>query len=236
MEIHIGSASLDVADDELAALEALLSGDERARAAAYRSALDGRRFVAGRGLLRQAVARHCGGAPAAVGFVGERHTKPRLVLVEGRHRWQFSFTRSDRRAMWVLSENREVGIDIERVAEIPHLDAVAKTAFSPREHASWLAMPENDRLQAFYDLWTRKEALGKAEGHGMTPGLHEVEAPVTPIPTGSVHPFGRWLLSRLEPGPGYVGHVMVQSLAGDPSWHGVSDEPEGVGSVRRTFR
>ncbi len=236
MHVHLWTMSSDVTDEELSGLDALLSDEERRRAMSYRSMLDRRRFVAGRGLLRRALAHHCGVAAGELQIVGDRHTKPRLVLPAGRHPWRFSFTRSGALTMCVVAEAREVGIDIEQVTAIPQLGDVAQTALSPSEHAYWRSFPARQRQRVFHDLWTRKEALGKAEGHGMTPGLHEVEVPALSVPLGGVHCFGRWTLTRVEPGPDHVGNLVVETVAGDAPFAEVTDTRESAGRKCRTFR
>jgi 4'-phosphopantetheinyl transferase len=60
-----------------------------------------------------------------------------------------------------------VGVDVEelRAAEVEDLAGVA---FSTAEQASFSAVPAADRRGAFFTYWSRKEAVLKATGKGMS--------------------------------------------------------------------
>jgi len=60
----------------------------------------------------------------------------------------------------------DVGVDIERVRPLAHVDEVARHVFHPRELA-WLD-EQPGRMPAFFRLWTLKEALLKAAGTGFS--------------------------------------------------------------------
>ncbi|MFF0274154.1 4'-phosphopantetheinyl transferase family protein [Streptomyces sp. NPDC094447] len=62
-----------------------------------------------------------------------------------------------------------VGVDIETVRPLPAL-AMARRWLAPAD-ADWVGrLPAADRVPAFYWLWTQKEAVGKARGHGLARG------------------------------------------------------------------
>jgi 4'-phosphopantetheinyl transferase len=58
------------------------------------------------------------------------------------------------------------GVDVEQVNLID-LD-VTKLVFSPRERETLFSLPEGERLNHFYQLWTLKESLIKAVGKGFS--------------------------------------------------------------------
>jgi 4'-phosphopantetheinyl transferase len=68
---------------------------------------------------------------------------------------------------WVgcIVGNVSVGIDIEHVHPIEL--SLAKSCFSTREYLELLTLPEKDRLDYFYELWTLKESYIKAVGKGL---------------------------------------------------------------------
>ncbi|MFD4529433.1 4'-phosphopantetheinyl transferase family protein [Streptomyces sp. NPDC058470] len=68
-----------------------------------------------------------------------------------------------------LSPHAPVGVDVETVRPLPAL-RMARRWFAPAD-ADWLAgLPRPERVRAFYWLWTQKEAVGKARGHGLAAG------------------------------------------------------------------
>lgn len=76
--VDVWHAGLDVDERTVAQFAMLLSEDERARAGSYRFAVDRRRYIARRGLLRVLLGRHpqCGRADAPI--VCDGFGKPRL--------------------------------------------------------------------------------------------------------------------------------------------------------------
>ena len=87
--------------------------------------------------------------------------------------------------MLAVATGREVGIDVERLDPSARVAAIAQRVFAAAEVRDLRALPEEQQVEAFYRLWTRKEASGKARGVGLTasdedPGrwsLHDLPAP-----------------------------------------------------------
>ncbi|HEX9966624.1 MAG TPA: hypothetical protein VGB06_01630 [Solirubrobacterales bacterium] len=116
---------------------------ERARAARILPPPRRLRWVASRWSLRDVLAGYLGEEPAAVELVFGRHGKPRLA---GESPLRFSLSHSGGLALIAVATEREVGVDLERVGRRPS------------------ARP---RPRAYYEEWTRREALGKCFGGGL---------------------------------------------------------------------
>jgi len=56
---------------------------------------------------------------------------------------------------------------VECVRPIKNADELVARFFSPRENDLFQKVPEADKPVAFFNLWTRKEALLKAFGVGL---------------------------------------------------------------------
>ncbi|MFF9088269.1 4'-phosphopantetheinyl transferase family protein [Streptomyces sp. NPDC014991] len=84
-----------------------------------------------------------------------------------------------------------LGVDIEIVRPLP-ATALARRWLGDTS-ADWIAaLPRHERDEAFLTLWTRKEAIGKARGHGLRGGgLTRPVAVPADWPTG--RPAGRRL-------------------------------------------
>jgi 4'-phosphopantetheinyl transferase len=167
-DVHVWIVGLDEAPAGPAAAMTL-DADERRRAAALRSATLRRRFVAARAARRDILGRCLAVPPESIRFGLGAGGKPH---VEGAgHRVQFSASLSDALALVAVAYGIRVGVDLERVRRLDDVDAVSRRAFSSAELRQWLSQPPGDRLQAFYRVWTRKEAYLKGTGDGIAGDL-----------------------------------------------------------------
>ncbi len=95
---------------------------------------------------------------------------------------------------------------------------IARRVCAPGELATLCGLPPADHLEAFYTCWTRKEALIKAEGSGMTASLDRFEVsldPDQPARVLQVHgdreAAAEWAVRDLDLGPGYAGALAVHA-------------------------
>ncbi|MEW1750590.1 4'-phosphopantetheinyl transferase family protein [Streptomyces angustmyceticus] len=91
-----------------------------------------------------------------------------------------------------LSRHRPVGVDIETIRPIA-AGPLARRWFDAA-CADWVARsPRNDGVRAFLWLWTQKEAIGKARGHGLAAGglTQPLALPADTLtgPTGRLRPL-----------------------------------------------
>ncbi len=129
-----------------------------------------RQFVAGRVLLRMALAPLLR-VPAQQVLLEERNGQaPRLLTpVPGGPAPGFSISHSGRWVACAVGEDA-VGLDIEVRDPSRDLAALARQAFDADEMAHWQQMQrweDADRVEGFYRLWSEKEArikLGMAVG------------------------------------------------------------------------
>ncbi len=105
-------------------------------------------------------------------FRGGKHGKPRLALPaaadDGRlAALHFNLSHADNALALAVTFGRRVGIDIEVVDPGVDVLAVARTHFTAEEFEWFRVLSAREGLVAFYRLWTRKEALVKADGRGI---------------------------------------------------------------------
>lgn len=74
---------------------------------------------------------------------------------------RFNVSHSHQFAVIALTQETDIGVDIEQVREINDLPAIAKRVFSEQE----LKLSQNNN--GFFRLWTRKEAVIKCTGEGL---------------------------------------------------------------------
>jgi 4'-phosphopantetheinyl transferase len=105
-----------------------------------------------------------------------------------------------------------------RVCPRPTLLDMADRFFAPAEAARIRALPVEHRQEAFFHVWTRKEAFIKATGQGLAFGLDRFEVAVPPDePVRVRHVEGddaaAWSLLPLSPAAGYVAALAIRGPA-----------------------
>jgi len=93
---------------------------------------------------------------------------------------RFNQSHSGEYALVAVAQCGEVGVDLECDRQLPDLEEMADRSFSAAERVVFHALPANDRLEAFFNCWTRKEAFLKALGDGLVRPLDNFEVSLTP--------------------------------------------------------
>jgi 4'-phosphopantetheinyl transferase len=165
-EIHLWSTEIPLS----AAETSILSSDEEKRRDAYRFRRDAESFALSRSFTRRVLAEYAGVPARDLTFVTDRRGKPSIAESQIR----FTVSRTDRWSVLAIADER-VGVDVETIRESPHLAAVAETISSERELEEMASIPDGQRLQAFFRIWTRKEAYTKAVGTGLEGDLRGID-------------------------------------------------------------
>jgi 4'-phosphopantetheinyl transferase len=112
-------------------------------------------------------------------------------------------------AVYAVSRTREVGIDIEQInAQFAH-DQIPERFFSAAEVAALRALPESLQIEAFFQIWTRKEAYVKARGLGLSLPLDSFDVSLGE-PARFLRGTGGWSIESIEPAPGYAAALVAQ--------------------------
>lgn len=117
-----------------------------------------------------------------------------------------------------------IGVDIETLRPRPNALALARRYFTAAEAQALAALPPAAQLDAFYRLWTAKEAQLKALGRGLAHGLDRVEfgfgatgltlrTPTLTAADGASTSARDWHLRELRPLDGFRAAV---------AWHGIA--------------
>jgi 4'-phosphopantetheinyl transferase len=151
------------------ALWEFLDEPEQARAAAFRFDHLRRRFTVSHAMVRAVLGERLDAPPQVLEFTAGPHGKPALAAggVE------FNLSHSGERALLAVSEDGPVGVDIEQFRTLSNLPAMAQRILSPAEHESYRHAV--DPTLFVLDAWTRKEAVLKACGDGITRDLRAVD-------------------------------------------------------------
>jgi 4'-phosphopantetheinyl transferase len=113
--------------------------------------------------------------------------------------FDFNISHSDQYVVCALSKQHHVGLDIEKMKPISL--AVLRTFFN---HDEWIAMHQKaDSQQGFYQLWTQKEAVVKADGRGLNVPLKDIVVSNNQSSLGG----NTWFLQEIPLNHAYMMHV-----------------------------
>jgi 4'-phosphopantetheinyl transferase len=206
--VHLWHARFDWLADKYNTFESSLAADERLRAARYIAQQMRDRYVLARGMLRAVLASYVNAIPGALRLAYGLRGKPFLPNSDLR----FNLSHADGLIVLAVSQGAEIGVDVERVRPIPEMKTMVRDNFSLREQAALWSLPAVDQPDAFFRIWTRKEAYVKALGDGyMSFGQFEVNHENPPRITWAEHGDpSRWALAHLDLGAEYAGALCVE--------------------------
>ena len=209
--VDVWSWRIDV-DAGRAAREAeCLNPDELVRMNKLRTPELKSRFQATHGRMRRILAAYVFASAADLRLRYGATGKPSIEAGR-RPAPHFNLTHSDRLAALAVSPARPVGIDIEFVQPVE--EQVAREVFSPTEYATLVGLPEGERLRAFYRGWTRKEAVVKAIGEGLSLPLRSFDVELRPgqcarILRAETFAASAWRLVDFSPASDHIGAVAL---------------------------
>jgi 4'-phosphopantetheinyl transferase len=211
--VQVCCVDLDQWQSQMDALRALLSQDERDRADRFYFERDRVRFVLCRGILRRLLAHHLQIPPNRVQFAYNAYGKPGLAGDNPAQTLCFNVSHSQQTALFAMTLNRSVGVDLEYVRPVEVLQ-LADRFFSEAE-TQWLrSLPAPEQPTAFFQLWTAKEAYLKAIGTGLSQ-LAQIEInfaaePPQLIDRSTQKPLTNWTIQPLQSDLTCVAHLAIE--------------------------
>ena len=184
---------------------ALLSPEERAKADRFAFAHDRDCYVAAHALLRATLSDFFTCAPQDWTFVINAWGKPRVEASDASARLCFNLSHTRGWVAVAVALDREVGVDVERIAPARADEEVARQLFAPAEFAAFQEEPQAGRAEAFFDVWTLKEAYIKAVGLGVALPLKDFAFTRDPLRISFAATLddtpSRWIFRRFPPSP-----------------------------------
>jgi 4'-phosphopantetheinyl transferase len=199
-EVQVWRLRVDLEGGTRAAATAIaeaVTADEYARAARFRQEADRQRFLCGRLLLRTFLGHHLGIAAREVRFVNGEFGKPEVDIERAADAGilRFNLAHSGEWLLFALARDRELGVDVEQHRTMSDAIQIARRFFAPPEVAALEALDSALHHDTFFRVWSRKEAIVKATGQGISAGL-----------------------DRFAVSPDASDHVTLRGLDGDPAW------------------
>jgi len=202
---------------DAASLTTLLSDEERARAGRFRTDALRNRYVAAHAGLRRLIERQFGVPAAGQLFTCNELGKPSLL---GRSDVRSNISYSGDYALIGLSQDREIGVDLEAGRPIEDALELAAIHYTPRERSALqrALAKSTSHDEGFLRVWVRKEACVKALGQGLSIPLDTVECGMegeattvkfgkTQICTGVVHLCDH--VMNVSPGGLFMGWARI---------------------------
>lgn len=166
-------------------------------------------FITAHALLRRLVADETGVDPRSLDFKKrcatcgtDRHGKPHVVGMRDVH---VSVSYGDRMAVAAVTSLGEVGVDVEDL-ESADFDGFSSVTLDPTERPQLAELTGDELLSARAQLWSRKEAILKATGHGLVVDPSQVLVSAHDVPAELIE----WKAAQHLPGPMRVSDLDVQ--------------------------
>jgi 4'-phosphopantetheinyl transferase len=216
-EVQLWRVDLESIRADESRWQKLLSSDESTRASRFHFPRDRQRFVASRALLRTILAAYLATDPNGLSFSYSKKEKPSLGLPYSGSGVTFNVSHSGAIALFAFTRRRDIGVDVEQVRRDFDVEAIARRFFSPHEQGQLAALPAEERVDAFFRCWTRKEAYIKATGDGLSLPLSQFDVSLGAGETSALlatrpdsSEAGRWLLQEVPGGPGYIAALCTR--------------------------
>jgi 4'-phosphopantetheinyl transferase len=206
MDAHVWSIDVPRWRSRVPTISRLLAPDERARARRFRFEADADRLIIGRGVLRLLIGELLRISPEQVAFTYSASDKPSVAGVE------FNVAHSGD-VILIATHHHPIGVDVERIDRIVDVAALGRACFTARERA--LIGEGGATQEAFFRLWTRKEAWLKAVGAGLSFPLRQIDVADAAVPViGPGAPIEGPPPLRIVDLPAAPGYVAACAVSG----------------------
>ncbi|MBE9572639.1 MAG: 4'-phosphopantetheinyl transferase superfamily protein [Proteobacteria bacterium] len=197
----------------------ILSESERTKAEHFYFEKDRRSFIITHAMLRKILGGYLKTDPRNVEFIYGIYGKPSVVV--DHNKISFNMSGSFEVSVFAFACGRQVGVDVEYIRPMDDVQSIVSNFFSPGEKSAFEAVEENQRLKAFFNCWTRKEAYLKALGKGLRQPLDSFEVSLGPgtaprliwVRDNAQEVF-KWSIRSFIPEPGYVGALVFKRDVG----------------------
>lgn len=191
-----------------------LDGGERQKAARFKFEKDRQEFIARRGLLRVLLGKYLQQTPGSIKLQTNIHGKPFI----SRNPITFNLSHSGEGICFTIARQNEIGIDLEQIKYIPDMFDIIERQFSTVEKQYFLQLEPLSRLNAFYFVWTQKEAWLKAQGLGLSIPLQSFSVNSNPSEPAKLMDDQQgkstdWRLFSFKPEPDYYAAVCGKTEA-----------------------
>lgn len=167
-EVHIWSAFIEQPEPVVLKYYSMLSSEERSRAEKFKLDEIRNRWIVTRGLLRVLIANYYKCNPQEIDFRYNEFGKPFFCSQSDVNNLSFNLSHSENLAVFIFTQSRFVGIDVEKVKQLSSFEDIINLCFSDYEKEWFKTIPVSEKNEVFFKIWTSKEAYIKAIGKGFS--------------------------------------------------------------------
>lgn len=171
MNLNRNTVHIWVVDAKCNSLPNFLSATEIKRWNGFYFSQDKQIFYQSHNALRLILSYYLSEKPSEIEYELTSFGKPFLKS----RRLQFNLSHTDTMAVIAVTEDAEIGVDIENVNRKVEYDDLAKRFFCETEYQKLAKVYSPKKRDAFFNCWTRKEAFIKAVGEGLSYPLNDFE-------------------------------------------------------------
>jgi len=196
-EIDINNENLKKAEEKIS----YLSEFEKQKLYGFKFIKDYRVYLISHIAMRELLSRYMGIKSYKIKYEYEEKGKPRVG--GGIY---FNLSHTDNKAL-IGFYKKDIGVDIEYKKEMADYNGIAELVFTEKE-IRYINNDSNKKRDRFYEIWTKKEAIIKGIGDGLS---EEVKS----ILIGKRKDFycGKylWQIREIEVNEPYVAHIAYRS-------------------------
>lgn len=179
-DIHIWCSYLNVHEARIKHLYPLLSSEEKLRSERFKFYKHRKAFIASHGFLHSVLANYIDTKASEIKFMQAELGKPSLVTEQNSGKIQFNLSHSHNIAILAVCKQHSVGIDVEYADRKVDWRGISKRFFTSNEQQKLWKLTEERQKDAFFQIWTRKEAHMKVTGQGLSLAPTQFEVSVPP--------------------------------------------------------
>jgi 4'-phosphopantetheinyl transferase len=146
-----------------------LSKDEQKKAKTFKRQDLQKKYIYTRAVLRKFLASYINIQPEDLDIKTNQYGKP--FLAKGG--LYFNLSHTGNKLVIAISNIDNIGIDLEQCRHRKNLPGLVNKCFSKEESAFWHSLPEEKKINIFFQFWVKKEAFVKAVGRGISMGLNQ---------------------------------------------------------------
>ncbi|MCK5136446.1 MAG: 4'-phosphopantetheinyl transferase superfamily protein [Bacteroidales bacterium] len=162
-DIHLWTISLDTSEDQIERLRSVLSPAEKKKASYYKFEPIQHHYIVTQAVLRMLLSAYLDIGPADIKMGAHKKGKPFLVNDASIF---YNISNSHDLCVYAFSRDGEVGVDIEKIRDMPDIDQLIEKNLTIRER-KYFQKDTDIKLTRFFQFWTFKESYLKAIGEGM---------------------------------------------------------------------